>query len=428
MRLISRNCPATLLALLLLIGAGSAFGAADETSVAAQAVNVLGLKLLERGTPNDANALISPYSIQTALAMTYAGADGKTRAEMERVLSFGTNESQLHASFAALRHSLDQTREHAQSRVEVPGKPVEVLDPIALAVANRLFGEKSFKFLAPFLQVNRDLYAAPLQGMDFRNHPDESRLEINRWVAEKTQDRIEDLIPANALDSDTRLVLVNAIYLKAPWKETFAVGQTEPEPFYVRGQDRQPVPTMKQRDRFGYRKLNSYSAISLPYEGGELQFLILLPDSPTGLPNLEKAVTPERLSSFAELPNADLDLHLPKLKLQPPVMRLGKALQDLGMTTAFDIPSGSADFSRMAPRKSGEYLKISEVFHKTFLDLDEKGTEAAAATAVQIVATAAFVGKKPEPIVVRVDRPFLFAIQHRPSKACLFLGRVVDPR
>jgi serpin B len=167
--------------------------------------------------------------------------------------------------------------------------------------------------------------------------------------------------------------------------------------------------------------------VNMPYEGGEFSFLILLPDVPDGLSALEKAITPEMLAKEGRSPRQEVTLHLPKFRIEPPTIPLAEHLQELGMKSAFDQPPGSANFDRMAQRKPGDYLRISQVFHKAYLALDEKGTEAAAATAVAL-APAAAVGERKVPPVVRVDHPFLFAIQHVPSGTCLFLGRVTDPR
>ena len=185
---------------------------------------------------------------------------------------------------------------------------------------------------------------------------------------------------------------------------------------------------MLQQRYYGYDQRDGYAAITLPYFGGSLQFLILLPDKPDGLAALERVMTPDALASCTNLARRDVILHLPRFKIEPPSLPLGAALRGLGMTTAFDQPRGSADFGRMAPRKPEDYLYISEVIHKTWLSLDENGTEAAAATAVMIRAGAMLRPNPPPPVEVRVDRPFLFAIQHVPSGACLFLGRLEDPR
>jgi serpin B len=187
------------------------------------------------------------------------------------------------------------------------------------------------------------------------------------------------------------------------------------------------VPTMHEVDSYGFRQFEGFRAVALPYRDVDLQFVLFVPNQTNGLAATEARLTPDVLAACRALPFAELDLYLPRLKLTPPSVQLRQPLQALGLRSAFDLPTGSADFSRMSdPRR--DPLKISEVVQKTFLQLDEKGTEAAAATAGLIPLSAAPPTQKPKPIVVRVDRPFAFAIQHRKSGACLFLGRITDPR
>lgn len=401
-------------------------GAASDVSTAVQSVSALGLDLLGQGTASNANALLSPYSIQSALAMTFAGAAGDTRAQMARVLHYPADETELHRSFAALQRALagvQKTTAERATNAKRLGGPGE---PITLTVANRLFGQQGYDFRQPFLDLARDQYSAPLQPLDFTRNAAAATRTINAWVEDQTRQRIRDLIPPDGLDRDTRLVLVNTIYLKAPWMEEFRESATKLQPFHIKGGAAQEVPTMSRQARMGYSKREGFSLVTIPYSGGQMQFVVLLPDAPAGLSALEAKVTPDILASCASAPAAELQLYLPKFKLEPPLFRLGKVLRALGMKSAFNEPKGSANFDRMAPRKPDDYLYISEVFHKTFLALDEQGTEAAAATAVTMMrATSAVIAK---PIEVRVDRPFLFAIQHQPSGACLFLGRVTDPR
>ena len=183
---------------------------------------------------------------------------------------------------------------------------------------------------------------------------------------------------------------------------------------------------MTQRNEFPYRKGDGFSMLQLPYSGDEILFLIILPDKVDGLAMVETKLTPSLLGGATKWEQRDVTLYLPKLKLEPPVLPLGQTLQALGMKTAFDKPPRSANFDRMAPRRPNDYLALSEVFHKTFLKLDEEGTEAAAATALQMVTLGIHEPKKA--IEVKVDHPFLFAIQQQSSGACLFLGRVTDPR
>jgi serpin B len=417
----------TLCSAVLSLGTSLVVSAADNPSAAAQAVNALGLDLLAKGTDANANALLSPYSIQSALAMTYAGAAGETRTQMAKVLHYPEDETALHQSFTDLQKALVEVAKSTAERAQTAKDQGGPGEPFVLTVANRLFGQDGYEFRQPFLELVKDRYRAPLEMMDFIHNADKERLKINGWVEEQTHKRIRDLIPANGLNDETRLVLVNAIYMKAPWAETFSEGTTQPLPFQVKGNETLKVPTMRRTAHMGYAKREGYQVITVPYIGGDMQLLVLLPDAKDGLAAMEAKVTPDILSGCAKPGTSEVELFLPRFKMEPPLFKLGKVLCSLGMAGAFDKPQGSANFDRMAPRKPNDYLYISEVFHKTFLALDEKGTEAAAATAVVMMRATAFI-EKPKPLEVRVDRPFLFAIQHRPSGTCLFLGRVTDPR
>ena len=417
----------TLCSAVLSLGTSLVVSAADNPSAAAQAVNALGLDLLAKGTDANTNALLSPYSIQSALAMTYAGAAGETRTQMAKVLHYPEDETALHQSFTDLQKALEAVTKTTAERAKIAKDQGGPGEPFVLTVANRLFGQDGYAFRQPFLELVKDRYRAPLEMMDFIHNADKERLKINGWVEEQTHKRIRDLIPANGLNDETRLVLVNAIYMKAPWAETFSEGTTQPLPFQVKGTETLKVPTMRRTAHMGYAQREGYQVITVPYIGGDMQLLVLLPDAKDGLAAMEAKVTPDILSGCAKPGTSEVELFLPRFKMEPPLFKLGKVLCSLGMAGAFDKPQGSANFDRMAPRKPNDYLYISEVFHKTFLALDEKGTEAAAATAVVMMRATAFI-EKPKPLEVRVDRPFLFAIQHRPSGTCLFLGRVTDPR
>lgn len=417
------------LASLPPLHAGPASPQPDPASptIAAHAINTLGLQLLQASSHEPGNALLSPYSIQTALAMTWAGAAGDTLEEMTRVLHFG-DEPATHASFATLARQLEDVARQTATLVQAAKRSGGPSEPLTLTTANRLFGQKDFAFRETFQTLVRQTYGAPLQPVDFTGNLPEARRLINSWVEDQTRQRIRDLIPPDGLDRNTALVLVNAIYLKAAWASEFPTNATQPRPFLVGGRDPHPVPTMRLQANLGYSVQPGFKAVTLPFLGGDIHFLILLPDQPDGLPALERQLTSDVLARLARPAQANVALELPKLRLEPPLWRLAPSLQALGLKTAFDLPPGSANFDRMAPRRPNDYLAISEVFHKTFLALDERGAEAAAATAVSMVRITSAALPTPQPIVFRVDRPFLFAIQHAPSGACLFLGRLVDPR
>jgi serpin B len=398
----------------------------ESTSTAATAVNALGVDLLRQAGKPDANFLISPYSIQSALAMTYAGAEGATREEMAKVLHYPKDDAELNRSFAALHQSFDDLMQESARKVEHMRKYGVTNDPVVLTVANRLFGQTGYDFRAAFLALVKDNYRAPFEPLDFCRDAPGATKQINAWVEQQTRQRIRDLIPDGAFNHLTRLVLVNAIYLKAPWEDEFPAAETQPRRFHVAGGKAVDVLTMMHQRFFFYAKRDGFSVVAMRYRSWDLQFLILLPDQLNGLRDLESRLTADLLAGCARLTASELILHLPKFKLEPPLLALSSELQRLGMKSAFDQSRGTANFDRIAPRRADDYLFISEVFHKTFLELDEKGTEAAAATALGVAKGLAT--EKPRPIEVKVDHPFLFAIQHRPSGACLFLGHVTDPR
>ena len=402
--------------------------ATTNFDLAAKATNELAVDLHRQLATGNENLCVSPFSIESALAMTFAGADGDTRTEMARVLHFSSDASAVAASFASLQQSLEEmtvkTAELVKKSKEFGGPS----EPITLNIANRLFAQKDYDFRQNFLSLVKQNYGAAFEPLNFVADPAAATQHINKWVGEQTHDKIRDLIPADALNKLTRLVLANALYLKAPWSDAFSEKATQPEPFHVRGGAPVNVPMMRKSARFGYAKREGFTAVSLPYAGDDLQFLVLLPDEVNGLRALETKLTADVLAECAKLGEQGVDLHLPKFKLEPPTIALAEKLQALGMKSAFDIPRGSANFDRMAPRKPNDYLYISNVFHKTFIAVDEKGTEAAAATAVVMMRATSMPGPKPPPIEVKVDRPFVYAIQHVPSGVCLFLGRVTDPR
>jgi serpin B len=417
--------------ILCLCGAFLAVTSGDAArfDLAATATNQLGVDLHRQLATGDENLCISPYSIQSALAMAFVGAAGETRSEMARVLHYPSQGNAIDVSFASLQRSLEEmstkTAEIAKESKKFGGPS----EPIAMSIVSRLFAQGGYDFRKPFLEEVKQNFGAAFEPMDFVHDSSGATQRINEWVANQTHDRIRNLIPAGSLNDATRIVLTNAIYLKAPWASEFYEAATEPEPFHVHGGMPIDVPVMHKRsESFGYAKRDGFTAVSLPYSGGELQFVVLVPEKADGLRALESKLTADMLAQCAKLEKHDVDLSLPKFKLEPPTIALAEKLEALGMKTAFDQPRGSANFDRMAPRRPNDYLYISQVFHKTFIAVDEKGTEAAAATAVAMMAGAAPHKPPPPPIEVKIDRPFIYAIQHVQSGVCLFLGRVTDPR
>jgi serpin B len=397
---------------------------------AAQSTNVVGLELYRELARNRAgeNLIVSPYSIESALALAYAGADGATREEMARVLRLPAGDTALQVGFAALRRALEDAAANARRLAEARTRAGQPTDPIEWNAANRLFGQRDYAFRDAFLTLMRDGFAAPFEPLDFRLSPEPSRLGINAWVEEQTRQRIRDLIPMGAINRDTRLVLVNALYLKAPWDTPFVAANTAPRAFRLVSGASRNVPTMQRTGQLGYAAEDGFTIVTLDYLGNELQFVIALPDEGQSVEAAAARLTSAHFTRWAGLGTGsrrNIALQLPKFTVRGSTVPLGQALRALGMRTAFDEPPGSANFDRIAPRRPDDYLAISDVFHQTFVALDEQGTEAAAATAVVMVTVTA---QPPPPLEVRVDRPFFFAIQHRASGTCLFFGRVMDPQ
>ncbi|MFN7147678.1 MAG: serpin family protein, partial [Myxococcota bacterium] len=343
-----------------------------------------------------------------ALAMTYAGAEGETEAEMADALGFTLPEATTHAAFNALDLALD-------SRADVPAD--EEGDGFALSIVNQAFGQTGYPFEAPFLDVLATQYGAAVYLLDFSSDPDGSRTAINGWVEDVTNDRIVDLLPEGSITDLTRLVLANAIYFKASWSVPFDPAATTDADFHLLDGTAVSVPTMHGNLETSCASGPGWTAATLPYVGNALDMVLLVPDA-GAFETVEAALDGAALdAALGALGGCDLQVSMPKLTFKTNAS-LVPPLQALGMEAAFD--SNRADFSGMSTASD---LFVTGVFHQAFVAIDEKGTEAAAATAVVISDESA-----PLPVTLDVDRPFLFAIRDRPTGAVLFLGRVVDPR
>jgi serine protease inhibitor len=348
----------------------------------------------------EGNLFCSPYSISTALAMTYAGARGPTADEMARTLHFTLDQDRLHPACGALRQVLGGD-----------GKK----RGYELYTANGLWGQKGYGFLDDFLKVTRDHYHAPLTEVDFVKAPEDARKTINDAVAKETKGRVKDLLPSGIINDHTRLVLTNAIYFKAGWASKFNKNATSEAAFHVKPDEKVSVPMMRQTVKSPFFDAGNFQVLELPYLEKELSMVIFLPKKVDGLAEFEKELTVARLADvLSKLHVAKLEVWLPRFKMTGE-FRLKKELSELGMPTAFS--SKDADLSGMNGKKN---LFLQEAVHSTFIEGNEEGTEAAGATAV-------VGGEDSLPPSFKADHPFLFVIRENQTGTILFMGRVVNP-
>lgn len=354
----------------------------------------------------DGNLIYSPYSISLALAMTHAGARGETESQMAQVLHF-LPQNQLHPAFNALDLQLAER-----------GKaPSEDETPLQLNIANAVWAEQTYPFLQNFLDTIALNYGAGIRLADFINQYEAVRKEINNWVSDQTEDKIKDLIPEGVLNTDTRMALVNAIYFKADWLSPFDADSTQDAPFHLLDDSEVTVPTMNQDAFIPYAKGDGWQAIELAYQGETAAMDIIVPDEGR-FEEVESSLDYETASAIlSNLQPTSVTLALPKFKFESE-FGLADQLKALGMPDAFD--PDKADFSGMSDRND---LYISAVLHKAFVAVDEKGTEAAAATAVIVGVTSAPMFD----VTLIIDRPFIFLIRDIPTGQILFVGRVLNP-
>lgn len=357
-----------------------------------------------RGLPG--NLFLSPHSLSTALAMTAAGARGRTAEDMAQTLRFRLPGERLHAGFAALNDRLQSVQQAGQ---------------IQLSVANSLWLQESFPLRDDFLALTKKYYGAAVQSVDFVRQTESARQTINAWVEKETRNKITELLKPGMVDELTRLVLCNAIYFKGNWAMQFDKQLTQPADFHLAADKVVRVPMMRQTDRqYRYKEFDGFRALELPYAGKAVSMVVLLPDTVDGLTALESRLTGSDLGRWLELlvaaAPAEIHVYLPKFTITSE-FALGRVLAAMGMGSAF---AANADFSGMTGAPN---LCISEVAHKAFVEVNEEGTEAAAATAVVMRLTAV----PAPPKEFRADHPFLFLIRENSTGAVLFMGRVVDP-
>ncbi len=361
------------------------------------------LDLFQQLKADKGNLFFSPYSISVALAMTYGGARGHTAAEMEKALHFTLGAQGTHPAFAALNARLAAIQQRGN---------------VQLCIANSLWPQKEYPFLPGYVALMKKYYGVASTPVDYARAVEAARKLINGWVEDKTQRRIQNLIGPGMLDPLTRLVLVNAIYFKGNWASQFKAEHTRDTPFYAAPDKPVTVRMMVQTRQYKYAEIEDLQIVELPYAGNELVMRVLLPGANTPLSAVEDRLTPERLKQWQDrLVTKEVCVCLPKFKITWGAVALNQALQNLGMRDAFNL---AADFSGMDGTHN---LYLSQVLHKAFVEVNEEGTEAAAATAITMLEKSVA-----RSIVFRADRPFLFLIREQKTGSILFMGRVAAPQ
>lgn len=379
----------------------------DDSQTLVDGNSTFALDIYQTLRAQDGNLILSPFSMSLALAMTYAGSRGETESQMADTLHFDLPQGQLHPAFNALDQDL-ATRGKAKSDEE---------EPLQLNVANAIWAEQTYPFLQEFLDLIASNYGAGIRLADFINQFESVRKEINDWVYDQTQEKIKDLLPEGVLSSDTRMVLVNAIYFKADWLSQFDAVDTYDAPFHLLDGTEITVKTMNQGTSMPYYRGDGFQAVELPYAGDTAAMDIFVPDEG----NFEAFESSLNSDLFNETTNglqpSSMMLSLPKFTFESS-FNLSDTLKSMGMADAFD--ADKANFTGMTAEND---LFISNVIHKAFVAVDEEGTEAAAATAVIEDVTSAIMYD----VTLTIDRPFILIIRDKISGQILFIGRVLDP-
>jgi serpin B len=381
----------------------------NDRAAIVQADTAFAFDLYARAAGGEGNKFLSPYSISVALSMTYAGARGQTADQMARVLHISLPDDAWHRA----RNAIDQAVTEPEEMV------TGGFEPLRLHVANSLWGQSSYQFRDTFLDLLALHYGAGMHLVDYRSDHEGSRAAINSWVEDATKERIRDLIPEGLINDLTRLVLVNAIYFKGNWRLDFNPNRTTREAFALLDGTSRRVPMMRVKEEFDYAEGDGWKAARLPYAGGA-SMVVIAPDQGR-FREIQEALNASFLEEIrSRFEERELDLAMPRFRFDSS-FSLADTLTRLGMVNAFKAPPGpdTADFTRITHERE---LFLRDVVHKAFVSVDERGTEAAAATGAifQRVSGAA-------PATLHLDRPFMFLIQDDETGSILFLGRVEDP-
>ena len=351
------------------------------------------------------NIFFSPFSISTAIAMTYEGTDGKTAEEIRKVFYFPQNNEQRKSSFAKIYNTLNNELKN---------------EKITLNIANAIWKEKEYTFKKDFLETINKYYYGKTNSVDFKNAPEPSRKKINEWVEKQTNNKIQKLIPGGVISTYTKMVLTNAIYFKGKWTNLFEQKNTKEKDFLVSEDKNVKTQMMYQTDNFKYYEDTNFQYLQMNYKGNKISMLVILPKDKNG-----KTIYDFNIPTAKKIPNVinslktkEVKINFPKIELRTNYS-LKKDLQKMGMKEVF---TNNANFSKMDPKNK---LKVSEIYHKTYLKVDEEGTEAAAATAIVIAGTTSV---PLPPKVFNANHPFAFIIKENKTGEILFIGKIVNPQ
>lgn len=399
---------------LILVFAFSHNIIADDLSQVSQGNLDFAISMFHELSRREGNIFFSPYSISCAIAMTYAGARNNTEREIGETMHFNLPQDEFHSSFAKLINKTNRFSEN---------------DIIQLSVANSIYPSKTFVLRDDYISLLKEYYGIAITPLDYSDAPSAAGI-INSWIARNTNNRIKNMIPPDGLSPQTVLVLANAIYFLASWQIEFDPGQTREAPFYISEDNKTTADMMYLLNRFRYAELSGLQALELPYKDRDLTMIIILPSKEAGIGKISSQLSIKLLNDIETemrknaLSGFEVAVFIPKWTMEYGIT-LNGPLQNMGMTEAFDL--GQADFTGMFDREKagGENIAISTVRHRAFIKVTESGTEAAAATTVEMVKTS--VEPRAERKLFRADRPFIYFIRDNKTGIILFMGRMMDP-
>lgn len=365
--------------------------------------NQFAFDLMRQIPVDDENFVFSPFSISTALAMTYVGARETTMEQMADVMHFDRDQDRFHEEYG----------KYLQALKEQAG------DNIDLNIANSLWAQEDYHFLDSFFETVEKYYGSKTFQVDFEEHHQQITHDINDWVYEETREKIQDLIAPNVLTDDTRLVLVNAVHFLGAWMKEFDKDLTTEDLFYLRNEEMVSVDYMRRSDTLPYLEDDSKQLLEIPYDGGDFSMLFVLPAQGKTLEEVERNINAETFDAMInDMDEQELEVFVPSFEAESK-LDLEEILAGMGMENAFNR---FADFSGMTGKKD---LVIDKVIHQAMIEVAEEGTEAAAATAVVVIRKTSI--DPDEPPVFRANRPFLFFVKDNTTQNILFSGRVINP-